>query len=112
MRSARRGAARRPTRRPAMLVLDENHLCELSYQSDLGVRLRGRLDASSEDIVTTVVAAEELLKGRLARVAAARDVREQVLSYERLAETISFIADYTLLLSDAAVPARFYRFRA
>ena len=62
-----------------MLVLDTNHLCELSYRDSLGVRLRG-IDASSEDIVITVVAAEELLKGRLARVAAARNVREQVLS--------------------------------
>ena len=95
-----------------MLVLDTNHLCELSYQSALGVRLRERLEASSDDIVITVVSAEELLKGRLARVAAAREVREQMLSYERLAETVGFIADYTLLLWDAEAAARFERFRA
>ena len=90
-----------------MLVLDTNHLRELSYQGDLGVRLRQRLDASRDDIVVAVVSAEELLKGRLARTAAARDIAEQVLAYERLAETISFVADYTLLLWDAEAAARF-----
>ncbi len=59
-----------------MLVLDTKHLRELSYQSDLGGRLRQRLDASRDEIVITVVCAEELLKGRLARIAAARDIAD------------------------------------
>ena len=95
-----------------MLVLDTNHLRELGYRSALGLRLRRRLEAAEEDVVFTVVSAEELLKGRLARTAAARDVRDQILSYERLAETISFIADYTLLLWDAEAAGRFRQFRA
>ena len=56
-----------------MLVLDTNHLRELGYRSALGVRLRQRIEAVAEDVVFTVVSAEEMLKGRLARTAAARD---------------------------------------
>jgi len=77
-----------------------------------GRAARRRLEAAAEDVVFSVVSAEELLKGRLARTAAARDVRDQILSYERLAETISFIADYTLLLWDAEAAGRFRQFRA
>ena len=71
-----------------------------------GRQTRQRIEAAGEDVVFTIVSAEELLKGRLARTAAAREVRDQVLSCERLAETISFIADYTLLLWDSEAAAR------
>ena len=112
MRWESNGAVRKPVRKAAMLVLDTNHLRELSYQSPAGVRLRNRLHEAKTDTVITVVSAEELLKGRLARTAAARDAGDQVQAYERLAETISFVAEYTLLTWDEEAAARFAAFRA
>lgn len=106
------GAVRKPVRKAAMLILDTNHLRELSYQSQIGLRLQDRLESARVDAVITVVSAEELLKGRLARIAAAHDGTDLTQAYERLTESILFIADYTIVLWDDEAAARFAAFRA
>jgi predicted nucleic acid-binding protein len=64
-----------------MLVLDTDHLSELHYARRLGLQLRERLEASGAAAMTTIVTAEEMLKGRIALAARARTVAEQVESY-------------------------------
>ena len=64
-----------------MFVLDTNHLRELVHESPLSARLRERIESCGADVVLTIVAAEEGLRGWLAMVAAAREVSRQVRVY-------------------------------
>lgn len=94
-----------------MLVLDSNHLQELSYRSPLGVRLEARLLEAGADAVTTVVCAEESLRGWLARIAGARNVNEQVKGYGSFARQIDFLAKFTMLPWDEGAAERFQSLR-
>ena len=80
-----------------MLVLDTNHLTEYDRASIIGERLRQRLAASGDVAVTTIVSAEEQMRGWLARINAKRDVRRQFHAYERLHGRIRFFNDWVLL---------------
>ena len=94
-----------------MLVLDTDHLTELGYRTGPGLRLEERLHRSQEDVVITVVTAEEAMKGRLARLAATREVADQLTGYQHFARTIQFLAEFTLLPWDGESAARFKQFR-
>jgi tRNA(fMet)-specific endonuclease VapC len=94
-----------------MLVLDTDHLTELGYRTEPGLRLEDRLHRSKEDVIITVVTAEEAMKGRLARLAATNDVAEQVAGYQHFARTIHLIAEFTLLPWDDESAARFKQLR-
>ena len=83
--------------RDAVLVLDTNHLTELGYGTVVGARLSARLEKSGLDAVTTIVSAEEQLRGWLARIAKLRDVHEQMEAYEELGGRVNFLAAFTLL---------------
>jgi len=95
-----------------MLVLDTNHLRELAYRSAHGIRLSERLDDSGSDAVTTVVCAQESVRGRMARIAAARRTSDEVDAYARFAEEIGFLSRFTILPWDAEAAERFARFRS
>jgi tRNA(fMet)-specific endonuclease VapC len=94
-----------------MLVLDTNHLRELAYATPLGLRLMERLAASGHEAVTTAVCAEEIMKGRLGRLAAAREVDDQVAAYERMVESIAFLSTQVLLPWDRESAERFAELR-
>lgn len=95
-----------------MLVLDSNHLRELAYATSLGERLETRLLAADADAVTTVVCAEEMMRGRMAQIASARDVSEQIKGYAHFARQFDFLAQYTLLPWDKEAAERFKSLRA
>jgi len=90
-----------------MLVLDTNHLRELAMGSPMGLRLEQRLAASDDQAVTTIASAEEVLRGRLAKLSAAKDVADQVLASERLGASIQFLAGFALLPWDLEATERF-----
>lgn len=94
-----------------MLVLNTNHLTELGYLSPAGVRLSHRLDESGQAVVTTIVNAEEQLRGWLARIARLHDPHRQIGAYEELAERVSFLASFTLLPWDKEGADHFKRLR-
>jgi len=94
-----------------MLVLDTNHFRELSNQTSVGDKLRGRLAAANQPVVTSVVTAEESLRGWLAKLASFRDVTEQIIAYRKLGDAIQMLSDFTLLQWDAESAARFQAFR-
>lgn len=94
-----------------MLVLDTNHLRELAIGSLIGRRLEQRLAESDPEVVTTIASAEEVLRGRLAKLSAAKDVMEQVLASERLGASIQFLAGFALLPWDIEAAERFRLFR-
>lgn len=56
-----------------MVILDTTHYSELDRGSPAGAMLRERLLSRGEQPWLTVMTAEEVLRGRLARIAADRD---------------------------------------
>jgi tRNA(fMet)-specific endonuclease VapC len=94
-----------------VLVLDTDHLTEIDRGSPAGVLLMERLEASSQDVVTTIVSAEEQLRGWLAQINRIRDPRRQIDAYARLQGRIAFFAEWTLLPFDAAAAEQFVTLR-
>ncbi len=94
-----------------MVVLDTNHLRELAMGSVLGLRLAKRIEDSEAEVVTTIVSAEEVLRGRLAKLSSAKKVEDQVLASERLGASIQFLAGFALLPWDFEAADRFAAFQ-
>jgi tRNA(fMet)-specific endonuclease VapC len=80
-----------------MLILDTNHVVELGYQSAPGLRLLGRLDEDARPNATTIVSAEEQLRGWMAELHRVRDPRHQTGLYRRLRERIEFYSSWHVL---------------
>lgn len=81
-----------------MFVLDTDHVSILQRaESDAAIELRDRLDASSIQVVTSIVSAQEQVRGRLSVLKRNRDVRADIYSYERLKELFDFYANWILL---------------
>ena len=85
-----------------MLVLDTNHVSELGYGSPAGLRLRDRLLTAVEDTATTIITAEEQMRGWLAQIHRLADPHQQIPAYRRLQERIEFFASWTVLPWDTA----------
>ncbi len=94
-----------------MYVLDTNHLRELVNGTPLGDRLRGRLDESRQPVVTTVVNADECLRGWLALIAAAKSPERECVAYLRLNAIIDVLADLIRLPYDTDSAGRFLAYR-
>lgn len=68
-----------------MVVLDTDHLSTLTWDTDQARRLRMRLASLPPDAAaTTIITFEEQMRGRLAYVARARTLADQVEAYRRL----------------------------
>jgi tRNA(fMet)-specific endonuclease VapC len=90
-----------------MLVLDTSYLAEIERNSATGVALSRRLEATTQETVTTIVSAEEQLRGWLAFINRTRDPTRQIVAYERLQERLTFFANWHLLPWDDAAAAKF-----
>ena len=66
----------------------------------------------SDSPIITVIPADEMLRGRLAQVAAARAVGGQVFADLRHSQLMATLAKFTVLSRDEEAAARFQRFRA
>jgi tRNA(fMet)-specific endonuclease VapC len=95
-----------------MLILDTDHLVEIDRGSTLGSALLERLVRSGEDVVTTIISAEEQLRGWLAQINRQTDVHRQIDSYCRLKRRLDFFADWHLLPWDTEAAERFETLRA
>lgn len=64
---------------------------------------------ASEDpfVATTIVSAEEQMRGWLAKIHAAKDAEQQVAWYEQLAWLIEFLADWQIIAFDQQAAAEF-----
>jgi tRNA(fMet)-specific endonuclease VapC len=76
-----------------MLVLDTDHLAEIERNSPAGTALTWKLTTSSQEAVTTIISAEEQLRGWLAFINRTRAPDNQIIAYERLRERLAFFAD-------------------
>lgn len=94
-----------------MFILDTNHLRELTDGTALGEKLRQRILASKTGVVTSIISADESLRGWLALIARAASPERESEAYSRLNETISILGDLVRLPYDLDASARFLSFR-
>jgi tRNA(fMet)-specific endonuclease VapC len=95
-----------------MFVLDTNHFRETATETEIGQHLRQRIRASSIVVVSCVVAAEESLRGWLAKLASQGDVARQISLYAELNAVIQSLADFSMLDWDTECAERFKAFRS
>jgi tRNA(fMet)-specific endonuclease VapC len=96
-----------------MILLDTDHLTALRYRESAGYAiLEARiLAARDESFATTVVSAEEQMRGWLALVGRFREVREQIPAYERLREMFTFFGRWQIVPLDGRAVSRFEAFK-
>ena len=94
-----------------MFVLDTNHLWEFSTGTQLGRRLRDRVQKAGELVVISIISAEEGLRGWLAKIASVPHVGQQVLGYDQLNRLLTTLNHFVRLPWDAEAAARFRDFR-
>ncbi|MBX9583058.1 MAG: type II toxin-antitoxin system VapC family toxin [Gemmataceae bacterium] len=91
-----------------MTILDTDHVSVLKYPgTERCDRLRGRLRAAGERPTTSIVTAEEQMRGWLASLAKERLVRRQVRAYRELAELFDFLGGFGIVLFDDLAAERF-----
>jgi tRNA(fMet)-specific endonuclease VapC len=93
-----------------MLILDTDHLSEMERGSPAGIALDLKLYRSGELAVSTIISAEEQLRGWLAQINR-RDVHDQVDPYRRLHDRLAFYAKWRLLPWTAGAADRFLALR-
>lgn len=94
-----------------MLLLDTDHISEISRSSVVGRALDLRLAAATEKVGTTIIAVEELLRGQLAQIAGARRSDRLVVVYARAQQAITGLSRSLILPFDAAAAEIFERLR-
>lgn len=80
-----------------MLVLDTNHVSELTYRTAAGLRLIQKLDLTNEDAAVTAINVEESLRGWLAEIRRRTDPRTQIAAYQRLIRQVEVFASWLVL---------------
>lgn len=95
-----------------MLVLDTDHLSDLDRGSTAGLALGRRLEASSDEVATTIVSAEEQLRGWLAQIHVEKNPHDLIPLYKRLQARIEFFAAGTVLPWDDAAASVYLPLRA
>ena len=94
-----------------MILLDTDHLSVLKYDEHPRCRaLRERMGRSQGPFfATTIIAAEEQMRGWLAKIHGAKDAEKQVAWYDQLAWLIEFLADWQIIAFDQPAAAEFKR---
>lgn len=80
-----------------MIILDTDHLTILRYsENPQCIRLKERLEtaASTDQMVATIVSADEQLTGWLARIHHERDVQRQVEHYSHFGASLRFYGNW------------------
>lgn len=95
-----------------MLVLDTDHLSDLDRAGSAGMALARKLEASGDEVATTIVSAEEQLRGWLAQIHAEKNPHDLIELYKRLQARIEFFAAGTVLSWDDAAASVFLGLRA
>jgi tRNA(fMet)-specific endonuclease VapC len=95
------------------MVLDTNHLSAFERASEAGIRLHGRLRSCGDDIATTIVCAEEQMRGRLADLQRlAVRPHEQIEAYRHFHNRIDDLARWQILPWNKEAADLFVTFRS
>jgi tRNA(fMet)-specific endonuclease VapC len=94
-----------------MILLDTDHLSVLKYDEHPRCRaLRERMNASEDPFfATTIISAEQQMRGWLAKIHAVKDAEKQVAWYDQLARLIEFLADWHVVAFHQQAAAEFKR---
>lgn len=80
-----------------MLILDTDHYSEFQRSSDVGERLRERLEASDELKSVTVITVEETLKGWMSQITPPRHNDRGVQAYARFQASVAALNSWIVL---------------
>ncbi|HKA05660.1 MAG TPA: PIN domain-containing protein [Gemmataceae bacterium] len=95
-----------------MILIDTDHLSVLTDRRAAGnTALVRRLELAGEPLAIPIVAAEEQCKGWLAKVSRSRDIHQQIIPYQRLAELFDFLAEWDIVPLSASAADRFAELR-
>lgn len=83
-----------------MYVLDTDHIVELHLGTRLGERVRQRIAECDDEVVTTIITAEETMRGWLAEIHRARNFPRLVSAYQRLGTLFDDFAVMSILPFD------------
>jgi tRNA(fMet)-specific endonuclease VapC len=97
-----------------VILLDTDHINVLKYPDHPRfVSLTTQLNtAADQDIATTVITVEEQMRGWLAWINRADDVRRQVPAYQELLRLFDFFARWHVVPFDGQAASVFQRLRA
>ena len=91
-----------------MIILDTDHVVEFVKGTSLPARrLCSRLDATNEEVVTTIITVEEVLRGWLGEIRRVPDTRLQITAYRKLQEAVVTLAGWRLIEWNLAAAQRF-----
>jgi tRNA(fMet)-specific endonuclease VapC len=96
-----------------VILLDTDHLTILAFPGgQTHARLSARMRASSDSVfATTIVSAEEQLRGWLAAINRQPTPRQQIVPYERLRRLLDFLRLFPLIAIDERAADEFERLR-
>lgn len=96
-----------------MILLDTDHLTILAFpEGQSHARLMARMRASSDPVfATTIVNAEEQLRGWLAAINRHPTPRQQIVPYERLRKLLDFLRPFLLIDFEERAAYEFERLR-
>ena len=95
-----------------MLILDTDHLSALDRGGVKGAALNQKLEARGDEVATTIITAEEQLRGWLAQIRRNRQPHKWISAYQRLQGRIEFFAAGLVLPWDAAAADVFLGLRS
>jgi len=93
----------------SLYVLDTDHLS--LHQAGFEPLRAHFLTIPPEQIVITIISAEELMRGRLAQVSRAMKPQERVMAYYWLSRTLEFLSAFSVLKFDVQAEAYFQMLR-
>ncbi|MDX1945938.1 MAG: type II toxin-antitoxin system VapC family toxin [Pirellulaceae bacterium] len=95
-----------------MMILDTEHVVILLEETATGPgQLSHRLRVSGEQIATTVITLEEILRGWLAEIRRLADTRLQINPYSRLQQATATFAAWNVVPWDLPPAQQFEEFR-
>ncbi len=94
-----------------MLILDTHHMSELHRGVALSDALRRRLDAAATPFGTTIVSVDELVRGRLAQIASAKDGEKLITPYARFQRLVGALSRWLIISWDEPSAMKFAQLR-
>jgi tRNA(fMet)-specific endonuclease VapC len=95
-----------------MLTLDTDHFSEIFRATPTGIALANRLEQVPDDVVLTIITAEEGARGWLAQISKSKSRQERQIAYDQFGIFLTAVADWTVLPWSAVAEDFFIALRA
>ncbi|WP_020470209.1 type II toxin-antitoxin system VapC family toxin [Zavarzinella formosa] len=97
-----------------MILFDTDHLTVLQFHSnERRLRIIEKMAADPAlQFATTIISAEEQLRGWLASIAKERDIFRQVDSYQKFGDAMRFLQSFEIVSFDETAAGHFQRLRS